>query len=82
MDQRPRARWALKKEIRRRIELKLYIYCGEKGHRTLGCSFSRAIDLAYYIIIASIASLSKPKVKEVEDSSNSEIDKGKDGLSL
>jgi hypothetical protein len=72
----------LKKEIGRRIELKLYIYYGGKGQKTLGCSFSCAINLAHYITIASTASLSKLKVKEVKDSSNSEIDKGKDRLSL
>jgi hypothetical protein len=35
-----------------------------------------------YIIIAAIASSSKPRIKEVKDSSNSEVDKRKDGLSL
>jgi hypothetical protein len=34
------------------------------------------------ITIAATASSSKPRIKEVEDSSNSEADKGKDGLSL
>jgi hypothetical protein len=32
--------------------------------------------------IAATASLSKPRIKEVEDSSNSEAGKGKDRLSL
>jgi hypothetical protein len=32
--------------------------------------------------IAAIASSSKPRIKEVEDSSNSEVGEGKDRLSL
>jgi hypothetical protein len=32
--------------------------------------------------IAATASSSKPRIKEVEDSSNSKAGKGKDGLSL
>jgi hypothetical protein len=35
-----------------------------------------------YTTIAAIASSSKPRIKEVEDSSNSKVDKRKDGLSL
>jgi hypothetical protein len=35
-----------------------------------------------YTTIAATASLSKPRIKEIEDSSNSEPDKRKDGLSL
>jgi hypothetical protein len=35
-----------------------------------------------YITIAATASSSKPRIKEVEDSSNSKVSKGKDGLSL
>jgi hypothetical protein len=35
-----------------------------------------------YITIAAIASLSKPRIKEVKDSSNSKVGEGKDGLSL
>jgi hypothetical protein len=34
------------------------------------------------ITIAAIASSSKPRIKEVEDSSNSKAGKRKDGLSL
>jgi hypothetical protein len=32
--------------------------------------------------VAAIASSSKPRIEQVEDSSNSEAGKGKDGLSL
>jgi hypothetical protein len=35
-----------------------------------------------YTTIAATASLSKPRIKEVEDSSNSKASEGKDGLSL
>jgi hypothetical protein len=35
-----------------------------------------------YITIAAIASLSKPRIEEVEDSSNSKAGEGKDRLSL
>jgi hypothetical protein len=40
------------------------------------------IKLDRYITIVATVSLSKPRIKKVEDSSNSEISKGKDGLSL
>jgi hypothetical protein len=40
------------------------------------------VKLDRYITVAAIASLSKLRIKEVEDSSNSEAGKRKDGLSL
>jgi hypothetical protein len=40
------------------------------------------VKLDRYTTIAATASLSKPRIKEVEDSSNSEADKRKDELSL
>jgi hypothetical protein len=36
----------------------------------------------HYTTITATASSSKPRIKEVEDSFNSEADEGKDGLSL
>jgi hypothetical protein len=40
------------------------------------------VKLDRYTTIAATASLSKPRIEEVEDSSNSEVGEGKDGLSL
>jgi hypothetical protein len=40
------------------------------------------VKLDRYTTVAVIASSSKPRIKEVEDSSNSEAGKGKDMLSL
>jgi hypothetical protein len=40
------------------------------------------VKLDRHITVAAIASLSKPRIKEVEDSSDNEAGEGKDGLSL
>jgi hypothetical protein len=46
------------------------------------CPLAPIVRPDRYIIVAFAASLSKLRIKEVEDSFNSEVGKGKDKLSL
>jgi hypothetical protein len=55
---------------------------GKDRHIIKNCPMAPIVKPDHYMTIAATASLSKPRIKEVEDSSNSEAGEGKDGLSL
>jgi len=79
--QKQRAAWVSQKELGRRRELGLCLRCGAKGHRIPECPLARALNPAHSTTVASAVSSPKPRIEEVEDSSDECTDSGKGELS-
>jgi hypothetical protein len=80
-DQRPQAKWVSAKELTRRRQQRLCFRCGKDGHMIENCPLAPAVRPDRRTTVASAASSSKPRIEEVEDSSDSEAGEGKDKLS-
>jgi hypothetical protein len=80
-DQRPQAKWVSAKEISRRRQNRLCFRCGKGGHMIQECLCSPAVKPDHRTTVASTSSSPKPRIEEVEDSSDSEASEGKDKLS-